>query len=195
VLVTGTMIVLTVHAFKPIVVERYLVAVPVLVSALMTVPAARLVPYRLLFSLFAVVSLTAAIAPMVEFGIKPLWNEGARTIRQIVAACPTTRVYAASGWALGPAAETRAAHREDPVFERAYRSLADRYGYKVEFIPLDSATGATPGPCPVLLWYEHTPNDAEKDSAAAVEEAHLFGLEQARLSAIRSLTGFVVRAD
>lgn len=195
VLVTGTVIVLTVHAFKPIVVERYLVAVPVLVSALMAVPATRLVPHPLLFSLLAVVSLAAAIALMAYSGIKPSWNEGARTIRQIVAACPTTRVYAASGWALGPAAETRAAHREDPVFERAYRSLADRYGYRVEFLSLDSSTRATPGPCPVLLWYEHTPNDAEKDPAAAVEEAHLFGLEHARLSAIRSLTGFVVRAD
>lgn len=195
VLATGTVIVLTVHAFKPIVVDRYLVAVPVLVSALMAVPAARLVPRRLLFGLLAVVSLAAVIAPIADSGIKPLWNEGAHTIRQIVAACPTTRVYAASGWALGPAAETRAAHREDPVFELAYRSLAARYGFEVEFLPLDSATRATLGPCPVLLWYEHTPNDAEKVPAAAVEEAHLFGLEHARLSAIRSLTGFVVRAD
>jgi len=195
VIVAGTAIVLAVHVFRPIVVERYLIAVPVLVSALMAVPAARLVPNRLLFGLVALVSVAAAAVPLAAHGIKPLWNEGARTIAQIVAGCPTTRVYAASGWVVGPAPDTRAAHREDPVFERAYRSLAGHYGYQVEFLPLDSATRATPGPCPVLLWYEHTPNEAENDVAAAVEQAGLSGLEHAHLSAIRSPTGFVVRAD
>ena len=47
----------------------------------------------------------------------------------------------------------------------------------------------------MLLWYEHTPNDAELDLLAAVEEAGLTGLQGARLSVFRSATGFVVRAD
>jgi hypothetical protein len=43
-------IVLAVHAVRPIVVDRYLFAVPVLVSALMAVPAARFAQDRLLFA-------------------------------------------------------------------------------------------------------------------------------------------------
>ncbi|MBN9089108.1 MAG: hypothetical protein J0J01_19545 [Reyranella sp.] len=194
-LVVGVALILAGHAFKPIVVERYLCAVPVLVSALMAVPAARLVRTPRLFGLMALVSMAAAVGPLVHSGIKPLWNEDARAIASIVAGCPTTRIYAVSGWALGPAAGTRTARREDPVFERAYRLLAERHGYSVGYIGRNGTAHATPGPCPVLLWYEHTPNAAEDDLAAAVEESGLTGLEEARLSVIRSDTGFVVRAD
>jgi hypothetical protein len=195
VLVVGVGLILAGHALKPIMVERYLCAVPVLVSALMAVPAARLVQSPRLFGLMALVSMAVAVGPLVQSGIKPLWNEDARTIATIVADCPTTRIYAASGWALGPAAETRTARREDPVFARAYRLLAERHGYTVSYIGQNGTAHATPGPCPVLLWYEHTPNEAEDDLPAAVGEAGLTGLEEARLSVIRSDTGFVVRAD
>jgi len=199
VLVVGVAIVLAAHAFQPIVVDRYLFAVPVLVSALLAVPAARIARDRWLFGLLALVAVVGAARPMVEGGIKPLWRENARTIATIVAGCPTTQVYAASGWALGPAAETRMARREDPVFERAYRSLAAPWGYSVHFIGQlrgrNGSAHATPGACPVLLWYEHTPNEAENDLPWAIEAAGFTGLERARLSVTRSATGFVLRAD
>ena len=195
VLVAGVVIVLAVHAFQPIVVERYLFAVPVLVSALLAVPAARLARDRWLFGLLALVAVAGAARPMIEGGIRPLWRENAQTIATIVAGCPTTQVFAASGWAVGPAAETRMARREDPIFERAYRSLAAPWGYPVRFIGQNGLAHATPGACPVLLWYEHTPNEAEDDLRAAIEAAGLTGLLGARLSVTRSATGFVVRAD
>jgi hypothetical protein len=87
------------------------------------------------------------------------------------------------------------ARREDPVFERAYRSLAAPYGYTVRFIGQNGSARAAPGACPVLLWYEHTPNGEENDLPAAIEAAGLTGLEEARLSVTRTATGFVVRAD
>ena len=199
VLVVGMAIVLAAHAVQPIVVDRYLFAVPVLVSALLAVPAARLARDRWLFGLLVLVAVVGAVRPMIETGIRPLWRENARTIATIVAGCPTTQVYAASGWALGPAAETRTARREDPIFERAYRSLAEPWGYPVHFIgQLGGQNGsahATPGACPVLLWYEHTPNEAENDLPWAIEAAGFTGLERARLSVTRSATGFVLRAD
>jgi len=195
VLVVGLAIVLAAHAFQPIVVDRYLFAVPVLVSALLAVPAARIARDRWLFGLLTLVAVVGAARPMVEGGIKPLWRENARTIATIVAGCPTTQVYAASGWALGPAAETRMARREDAVFERAYRSLAAPWGYPVHFIGQNGRAEATPGACPVLLWYEHTPNEAEADLPAAIEAAGITGLGGARLSVTRSATGFVLRAD
>jgi hypothetical protein len=194
-LVAGVAIILAVHLVRPIVVDRYLFAVPVLVCALMALPAARLAHNALLFGLLTLAAVAVAAVPLIRDGIKPLWQEDAGTIAKIVAACPSTQVYAASGWALGPAAETRTAHREDPVFARAYRMLAEDHGYAVRFIDLDAAAHATPGACPVLLWYEHTPNNAEDDLPAAIEEAGLTGLQKARLSVVRSTTGFIVRAD
>jgi hypothetical protein len=167
----------------------------VLVSALMAVPAARIARDRWLFGLLALVAVAGAARPLIEGGIRPLWRENARTIATIVAGCPTTQVYAASGWAVGPAAETRMARREDPVFERAYRSLAATWGFAVRFIGQEGMAHATPGACPVLLWYEHTPNEAEDDLPAAIEAAGFTGLEGARLSVTRSGTGFVLRAD
>jgi hypothetical protein len=195
VLVAGVAIVLAVHAVQPIVVDRYLFAVPVLVSALLAVLAARIARQRWLFGLLVLVAVVGAARPMIETGIKPLWRENARTIATIVADCPTTQVYAASGWAVGPAGETRMARREDPVFERAYRSLAAPYGFAVRYIGQNGSAQASPGACPVLLWYEHTPDDAENDLPAAIEAAGLTGLEGARLSVTRSATGFVLRAD
>jgi hypothetical protein len=161
----------------------------------MAVPAARFTHDRWLLSVLALVAVAGAARPVVETGIKPLWRENARAIAAIVTDCPTTQVYAASGWALGPAAQTRAARREDPVFERAYRSLAAPYGYAVRFIGQNGSAHATPGVCPVLLWFEHTPNEAEYDLPAALEASGLTGLEAARLSVTRSATGFVVRGD
>jgi hypothetical protein len=195
VLVAAVAIVLAAHAVKPIVVDRYLFAVPVLVSALLAVPAARIAHDRWLFGLLALVAVAGAARPMIETGVKPLWRENAGTIATIVAGCPTTQVYAASGWALGPAAETRTARREDPVFERAYRSLAAPHGFAVRFISQNGKAHATPGACPVLIWYEHTPNEAEDDLPWAIEAAGLTGLEGARVSVTRSATGFVLRAD
>ncbi len=195
VLAAGMAIVFAVHVVQPIAVERYLFSVPVLVCALLAVPAARLARDRRLFGLLTLVAVAGAARPMIETGIKPLWRENAGTIAAIVAGCPTTRVYAASGWALGPAAETRMARREDPVFERAYRSLAASGGFAVHFIGQNGRAQATPGSCPVLLWYEHTPNEAENDLPWAIEAAGFSGLDGARLSVTRTATGFFLRAD
>jgi hypothetical protein len=195
VLAAGILFVLVINAVMPIVIDRYLFAVPVLVGALMAVAAARLIRHRAMFALFALVSAVAVTATLAGTGIKPLWRANAQVIAEIVEQCPTTQVYAASGWALGPAAETLAARREDPVFARAYRSLAEQHGYVVSFIGQNDHVRALPGRCPVLLWIEHTPNEAENDLPAAIHDAGLEGLQEAQLSVHRSGTGFVVRAD
>ena len=194
-LAAGVALALAIHAFMPIVVERYLYAIPVLVSALMAVPAARLVAHGVLFGLLALVSIVVVAGHLVDTGLQPKWRESARTISRIVQGCPTTQVFAASGWVPGPAAETRAAQREDPVFARAYRALAREHGYAVTFLGLNSQVHVTLRRCPVLLWFEHTPNEAEDEPLLAVHDAGLTGLEEARLSVYRSATGFVVRAE
>jgi hypothetical protein len=195
VLVGGVAIVLAINAYRPIMVDRYVFSVSVLACAIMAALAGKFAHDWRLFGLLALVSVAVMAEPLVTHGVKPQWQEGARAIAQIVADCPTARVFAASGWAIGPAAETRAARREDPVFERAYRLLADEHDFKVDFIAQDGIARAKLGQCPVLLWYEHSPNNAEDDPEHALAAAGLKGLEGARLLTFRSATGFVVRAD
>ena len=195
VLAIGLCVVLAINAVQPIMVDRYLVAVPVLMAGILAALMSRIDEDHVLHLLLALVAVGTVAAPLLLQGAKPLWEEGARSIAQIVKACPTTRIYAASGWALGPAANTKAARREDPVFKRAYQALARTHGYTVRFLGQNQAARVRPGPCPVLVWYEHTPNFAEDDLPAAIGAARLTGIEEAELSAIRSPTGFVVRAD
>jgi hypothetical protein len=195
VLAIGLLVVMTINAVQPIMVDRYLVAVPVLVASILAALAARFDRDHALHLLLALVAVATGAGPLLLQGGKPLWEEGARSIEQIVKACPTTRIYAASGWALGPAADTKAARREDPVFQRAYQALARTHGYTVRFLGQNEAARVRSDRCPVLVWFEHTPNDAESDLPAAIGAAGLMGIEEANLTVIRSPTGFVVRAD
>jgi hypothetical protein len=88
-----------------------------------------------------------------------------------------------------------AVRREDPIFQRAYEALASTHGYTVRFMRQDEALRVRPGRCPVIVWFEHTPNNAEDDLHAAIEATGLTGLEGAKLTYTRSPTGFIVRAD
>ena len=195
VLGVGIATVLAIDAFRPIMVDRYLFAIPVLVCAILAAMAAKFDrdrPLRLFLALWAV---TMVAGQFLLHGARPQWEEGAQSVAEIVKSCPSTRIYAASGWALGPAAHTRSARREDSVFRRAYEELASEHGFAVSFVGQNQTTVVAPGKCPVVIWYEHTPNNAEDDPRSAVEAASLSGIEQARLSTIRSATGFIVRAD
>ena len=195
VLAIGLVMVLAINAVQPIMIDRYLVAVPVLVAGILAALMSRIDQHHSLHLLLALVAVAMVASPLLLQGAKPLWEEGARSIEHVVKDCPTTRIYAASGWALGPAAHTKAARREDPVFQRAYQALARTHGYTVRFLGQNQVAYVRPGTCPVLVWYEHTPTYAEDNLRAAIEAAGLTGMEEAHLTATRSPTGFVVRAD
>ena len=195
VLIGGLAVVLAVNAFMPIMVIRYVQLVTVLTSAIMASLAAKFTHDWRLFGLLALVSVAAVAGPLAWNGISPEWQDGAGKVAQIVAECPTTQVYATSGWTLGSAADSRTALRENPVFERAHGLLAGQYGYTVHFIGQHGTAQAVLGDCPVLVLYEHSPRADEPDLPAALEATGLRGLETARLSAIRTVNGFILRAD
>ena len=194
VLIVGVGALFTLNFFKPIIVGRYLFAVSLLICAMMAALAEKLAHDRRLFGLLAVVSIIAVLGSLAWLAPQSRWLGGARIVARIVAECPTTRVYAASGWTLGPAYDTSAARREDAVFERAHRLMAERYGYEVHFIGRRGVAETLPGKCPVLIWFEHTPY-SELDLQSALAATDMTGLELAQLSAIVTRTGFVLRAD
>ena len=88
VLAIGLLVVLAINAVQPIMVDRYLVAVPVLVAGILAALMSRIDEDHSLHLLLALVAVGTVAAPLLLQGAKPLWEEGARSIAQIVKACP-----------------------------------------------------------------------------------------------------------
>jgi hypothetical protein len=180
---------------KPIVIGRYMAGIPVLICAAMAVLANKFPNQRLFFGLLAATSAAAVIGPFFFFGANRHWNADAKLIAKIVRPCPTTKVYAATGWLLRDGGDSNTARREDPVFTRGYLLLGQGYGFTPEIIGRDGPTRAVIGNCPILLWMEHVPKGTKVDAKGAVTAAGLQGLKNARLSLIHGESGLIIRAD
>jgi hypothetical protein len=180
---------------KPIVIGRYMAGIPVLLCAAMGVLATKFQNRKLLFGLLAATSAAAVIGPFFFYGANRHWNADAKKIAKIARSCPTTKVYAATGWLLRDGSMSNTARREDPVFARGYILLGQTYGFVPEIIGRNGPTHAMPGDCPILLWMEHVPDSTKVDAKGAVKAAGLLGIENSRLSLIHGESGLIIRAD
>lgn len=169
--------------------------IAVLVTALMATAGAKIADRKMWMMAISAVAVLSVIVSATINGLGSGWQLGAKRVSRIVAACPQTQVFAASGWRLRDGSKSRAAQREEPVFALGYRLLARSYGFTAIVIPRDRPATAAIGPCPVLLWIERVPQDTRVKAAQAIKAAGLRGLEKARLSLIRTETGLIVRAD
>nr|WP_047169759.1 hypothetical protein [Sphingomonas sp. Y57] len=169
--------------------------VAVLVAALMAAAGAKIADRRMWMNALAGVAILSVAVSATVNGIGSGWQSGAKRVSRIVAACPQTQVFAASGWRLDDGTASRAARREEPVFTLGYKRLARSYGFTATVITRDRPATATPGPCPVLLWIERVPHNKRVKPEQVLKAAGLRGLEKARLSLIRSENGLIVRAD
>jgi len=180
---------------KPIVIGRYMAGIPVLLCGALAVLATKFENRRLFFGLLAATSAAAVIGPFFLHGANRHWNADAKLIAKIARPCPSTKVYAATGWLLRDGGDSNTARREDPVFARGYLLLGEGYGFTPEIIGRNGPTQAVMGSCPVLLWLEHVPDGTKVDAKGAVAAAGLRGLENARLSLIHGESGLIIRAD
>jgi len=183
-----------VDAQKPVILERYLVGIAVLSGALMAGLAAKFTHKRRFLALLAAVALAAIVVPLAWRGPSLQWQGNAGRIARIIASCPTAKVYAATGWFLRDGANSLAARGEDPVFARGYAYLAARNGFPFQVIGRTGPTRATLGDCPTLLWIEHVPL-GHFDSRDVLSRTGLEGLENAKLTLLRTESGLIVRAD
>jgi hypothetical protein len=180
---------------KPIVIGRYMAAIPVIICAAMAAFALKFQQERTLYALLTAVSVGAVIVPFFLYGPNRHWNADAKLIAKIQKQCPSTRVYAATGWLLRDGGNSRTARREDPVFARGYVRLAQGYGFTPQIIGRNGPTPVTLGDCPIILWMEHVPETTRTDAKRAITAAGLTGLDQARLKLIDGESGIIVRAD
>lgn len=194
-LAVALLVLIEINVQRPVIVEHYLVGASVLVCALTATVAASLVHERRLFMLFAVVSAAVVLIPFVVHGPDRQWQANAKQIGRIVRRCPSTQVYAASGWLLRGGAGFRTARRDDPVFARGYRWLGESRGFTPQMIDLSGDAHAITGDCPTLLWIEQVPAEASFTAPRVLAAAGLHGLENTRLTLLRSETGLIVRSD
>ncbi|MEO7787667.1 MAG: hypothetical protein ABIR77_07600 [Sphingomicrobium sp.] len=139
----------------PVLVDRYAVAIPILLSLaaaaaadrLLVTPQARAIVALLLF-------LNLALS---DFG-RPLtagWEPEAAAIAAERARCPSTQVLATSHWNLGAARASRAAAFEAPVAHSAYATIGRRFDFEPTIVAPDRPVTIAPGACPTILWIEH----------------------------------------
>jgi hypothetical protein len=180
---------------KPVIVEHYLVGLPVLVCAVVAALARRLAHGRKLFILFAVIAIAVVLVPFVAHGPERRWQANAKQIGRIVAICPATTVYAASGWVLRDGIAFKTARRDEPIYARGYRGLGASRGFTPRMIGVSGAAQTVSGDCPTLLWIEQVPPSLNLAPSRILAAARLHGLENTKLIVLRSETGLIVRSD
>lgn len=184
-----------INAEKPVIAESYLAGLPVLICGALAALAARLAHERRLFILFAAIAVAVVLIPFVAHGPERRWQANAKQIGRTVALCPTTTVYAASGWVLRDGIAFKTARRDEPIYARGYRGLGASRGFTPRMIGVSGGVQAVSGDCPTLLWIEQVPPSINLAPSRILSAARLHGLENTKLTVLRSETGLIVRSD
>lgn len=195
-LAIGAALLLIANAFRPLIVDRYLLPWQVAVCAVLAVLVAPTLA-RGGWKLYAV-----AACCVLSIGVTTLrqsreigWNGTQDFIAAAVQRCPATRVYAISPWRLRSSRHSRAAALEAPVFEGAYRRLATDARFAVTFVPDAARVLDIPRGCPSLLWIEHSGGARLGGATALLRDAGIGWTHRARVSRFATADGVVVIAE
>lgn len=161
----GIAILLGLHIWRPIVINRYLVAmVPPIMMALAI--GASAVSDRLrdhwrlaFFAMLSLVSLRSIHDAWRQTLAAPTWYRTGSTIAEIVRDCPQTLVHADLYWN-APVIDLPPADN-GPVMRMAYARTAQTLGFALE----PERSRRMSGTCPTLFWVEHK---GETEPAAEV---------------------------
>ncbi|MET0376938.1 MAG: hypothetical protein ABW128_22115 [Rhizorhabdus sp.] len=169
--------------------------IAVMVTALMAAAGAKIADRRLWMNALAGVAIISGVVALVVINLHGGWQTAGKKIARAIHDCPTTRVYAASGWRLDDGSRSNAAGREEPVFALGYRRVGNAHGFNSSIISGDKPVRVVPNQCPVLLWIEQVPARKTVKPPMAVKASGLQGMEVARWSVVRTETGLILRAD
>lgn len=180
----------------PILIERYLITWQLLVCALVALAAERaLAESRMSFAAFVGIGALMMLIGTANAARGGGWKTGRDMIAAQVRQCPTTRVFAMSGWRLKTAHASNAARRETEVIDPAYRELGDQRGFGVTTLDLSTPAvlpvGAT---CPTLVWVEHLSWDNVRDVAYLQRVGRLAFDHPVTLSVQQTGSGFLLTA-
>lgn len=191
----GIALVLLINAWRPIVVDRYLLGWQVALCGIIAAYASRVVAGgRWKLSLVVACSAASVALTAYQKARETGWNGTRDHIAGIARDCPATTVHAISPWRLKAQRGSRAAAHERPVFDGAYRRLARTAGFAVSLVPDGARVLDVPVACPSLLWIEHSGGRRLSDPAALLRAADLGYRQPARVSMYASDDGVVITA-
>lgn len=192
----GAALLLAANAFRPLIVERYLLPWQVAVCAVVAVLGAPTLE-RGGWKLFAVAAcclLSIGLTTRSQSRVVG-WGGTRDFIADTIRRCPTTRVNAISPWRLRSSRDSRAAAFEAPLFESAYRRLANDAGFAVTFVADAVRVLDIPAECPSLLWIEHSGGARLGDAASLLHDAGIGFAQRSRVSRFSTADGVVVIAE
>lgn len=169
--------------------------IAVMVTALMAAAGAKIAERRLWMYVLAGVSVFSSLVALIAIGLDGGWQTGAKKVARVVESCPSTRVFVASGWRLDDGTRSRAARREERVFQLGYKRQGKAHGFTPIMIHPAKPQLATPGACPTLLWIEQVPERKRLKPDRIIRATGLTGLAGAKLSVIRTHSGLILRAE
>jgi hypothetical protein len=178
----GTLIILIVNHFSPIIIERYL---NLLAAELIVATALAIAPlFQEKQLLAALVTVNAALYLIYGFHTvetEKRWSQDGATLAKLVSQCPQTRIHAGS---VPPKNEPDPAEIIGPpqAEQIGLDDIAARYHLKLLPLSVD-----VPGTCPVVYWTEFrgpSPQDIARNHdnrIAAANETAGFGLSEQSL--------------
>lgn len=180
----------------PILIERYLITWQLLICALVAVAAERAVAAsRTALIAFVGIGALMMLIGSVNAAQAGGWKTGRDMISVQARQCPTTRVFAMSGWRLKTAYASNAARRETAVINAAYRKLGNQGGFTVSTLDLTTpAILPVGGTCPTLLWVEHLSWDNVRETAYLQRVGRLAFDRPVSLDVRQTGSGFLVTA-
>jgi hypothetical protein len=187
-------ILMIVNAIQPIIVPRYLVGLTVPVVAIVAALGGRSAARHRWFAITAAAAVAISVLIVAVRGYDGQWRDNAERIAAIVARCPSTTVYAMSGWLIDGTAHDHASPPSQEIYAIGYGDLSRSLGFHVTLIGGSTRPRLSSG-CPTILWVEHRPVSAAFDPVAAFAAAGLPPVPGDRLSLIRSASGFAVIAS
>jgi hypothetical protein len=146
--VVSFLVLLAINARVPIMQDRYLVPIAVLLIASASAYASsRIAGSRMLSSLLLANGVVTLAVVGLLIGSRGGWNGSARLVSRHVAECPTSRVFAVM---LGEERVPNAPENR----QLAFAAVAGHWGFPIR--PVNDASAPSPsGACPDIVWAEH----------------------------------------
>jgi hypothetical protein len=187
-------IMLAVHAWRPIVMARYLIALYPVSAMILAIGTAALVRNAdrkvglTVAVLVPVVALVAIANNLSQTLTRKSWYDTGRAIQKVLRACPQSTIHAAMVWnrpvMAMPPADNRAA------MPLSYATVARRMGFAIA--PAQSRQMSAP--CPTVFWTEHVANERPKpEEVKQILRGEGFPVGEARL--LRYGRGWIILAS
>jgi hypothetical protein len=193
-LIASLIAVSQVDAQRRLITESNTADIAVLVTALMAAAGIKIADRRIWMAALGGVAVVSSLASLAEIGLDGAWQSAAKKITKIVAGCPETKVFAASGWRLDDGTKSKAAQREERVFALGYKRLGQAHGFTPVMVHPNAPQDATPGRCPTLLWIEQVPQRKKPKPSRIIKATGLQGLDKAKYAIARTQSGLILRA-